>query len=61
MCHSRASPRPLVTVISGLAASSLGPGMSPASMALRTAMSSRGLAEAALRQLVKPCSSRTRA
>src|SRR5262249_29745243 len=54
-------PRPLVTVSPGLAVSSLGPGSSPASTAPRTTASRSGFADAALTQLVKPCSSSVRA
>ena len=56
MCRVRMSPRPPVTVNQGVAASSLGPGISPFSMALRMTTSSLGLAEAALMQLVMPWS-----
>ena len=54
MWLSRMSPRPPETVISGVAASIRGPGISPASIALRITMSSRGLADAAQQRLVKP-------
>src|SRR3954470_4231330 len=57
MCIRRTSPRPDVTVISGLAASVRGPGKSPALMALRNTTSSLGLAAAALLQAVNPWSS----
>ncbi len=50
------SPRPLVGVSSGDAASIRGPGISPALIALRMTISSRALAAAALLILVKPWS-----
>ena len=59
MWLSRMSPRPPETVISGVAASIRGPGISPASIAFRITMSSRGLADAAQQRLVKPWSSRS--
>ena len=49
-----------MTVISGLAVNSLGPGRSPASIARRTATSRRGLADAALLPDVKVFHSGTR-
>ena len=54
MCSRRTSPRPLLTVSSGVAASMRGPGMSPLLMALRMTMSSRDLADAMELMLVNP-------
>ena len=53
-CSWRPSPRPPVTVSSGLAASRRGPSITPWSMASRTATSRRILAAAAEQALVKP-------
>ena len=60
-CSRRPSPRPPVTVSSGLAASRRGPSVRPWSMASRTATSSRILAAAAEQALVKPAPSSLRA
>ena len=57
MWYCRRSPSPPVTVISGVAARILGPGMRPASISLRVAMSSRAFAEEPLTEAVKPASS----
>ena len=54
MCSFLTSPRPLVTVIQGVQAISLGPGISPVLMALRITRSRRGLTEPALMHPVKP-------
>src|SRR5882757_4338272 len=56
MCRRRTSPSPAVVASSGLAARVRGPGMSPASMALRITTSRRALADAALLHAVNPCS-----